>query len=567
MLDEFQRIGRVAEALAHLAAELVTHDTCEIDMLERHLTTILVTGHDHAGHPEEDDIRAGDKVGCRIIVFDLGIVGMVDTVEDGDRPQPGREPRVETVALLLQVSGGQSRVLLLRELQSLLGRLSHDKVALAVGSLEIVSRDAVAPPQLTRDTPVLDVLQPVAIGVLVFLGIELNVVVHHRRQGDVSEVLHLQEPLCRELRLDRHIGTLGEAHLVVIVLDLLHQSGIGQIDGNLLAHVHTVLTDIESGSLRDGTVIVEDVDGLQMMLQSEHVVIDVVSRGDFQTAGTKLYVDISVLNHRNDTVDQWHDDVLALEPCVFHVLGVDAHGRVAHDGLGTCSSHDSVVAFLVLMHDVALVLALNRSLVLGSNIVFEIIELRVLVLVDHLLVGQCSLGFRIPVDHAHATIDVALAIEVDKDLDDALGACLVHGESRTVPVAGATELAELLEDDAAVLACPVPGVLKELLTCEVGLLDALLSELADDLCLRSDRSVVSAGHPAGVLSLHARTAHENILNGVVEHVTHVQHTRHIWWGNDDGIGFAIVRLGAEKFVVQPVLIPLRLYFFRVVLTC
>ena len=219
------------------------------------------------------------------------------------------------------------------------------------------------------------------------------------------------------------------------------------------------------------------------------------------------------------------------------------------------------------MHDVALVLALNRRLVLGSNIVFQIVELGVLVLVDDLLIRQCGLGFRVPVDHAHATIDVTLAIEVNKDLDDALGACLVHGESSAVPVAGAAELAELLEDDAAMLACPVPGVLEELLAREVGLLDALLSELADDLGLSGDRGVVGSGHPAGVLSLHARTAHEDILNGIVKHVTHVQHTRHVWWGNDDGIGFAIVRLGAEKFVVQPVLIPLRLYFFRVVLTC
>ena len=65
-----------------------------------------------------------------------------------------------------------------------------------------------SPPQLAADAPVLDILQPIAVGVLVFLREELYLVVHHRRQGEVGEMLHLQEPLRGEFRLDRHIGAL-----------------------------------------------------------------------------------------------------------------------------------------------------------------------------------------------------------------------------------------------------------------------------------------------------------------------------------------------------------------------
>ena len=65
-----------------------------------------------------------------------------------------------------------------------------------------------SPPQLTADTPVLDVLHPVTIGVLELRGIELDLIVHHRRQSDGRQVLHLQEPLHRELRLDGHVRTL-----------------------------------------------------------------------------------------------------------------------------------------------------------------------------------------------------------------------------------------------------------------------------------------------------------------------------------------------------------------------
>ena len=108
---------------------------------------------------------------------------------------------------MFQVFGLDVGILLLCELQSLLCGFSHYEVLLAL-VVEVVGWYAMTPPQLTADTPVFDILQPVAIGVLIFLGVELYVVVHDRCEGDVGKVLHLEEPLCRELRLDGHIGAL-----------------------------------------------------------------------------------------------------------------------------------------------------------------------------------------------------------------------------------------------------------------------------------------------------------------------------------------------------------------------
>ena len=62
------------------------------------------------------------------------------------------------------------------------------------------------PPKLAGDTPVLDVFQPMAIGVLVFGGIELDVVLHDGRKGQVGKVLHLEEPLHGEFGFDGHTG-------------------------------------------------------------------------------------------------------------------------------------------------------------------------------------------------------------------------------------------------------------------------------------------------------------------------------------------------------------------------
>ena len=88
LLDELDGVGRIAEALRHLAAQFVAHDTREIDVLEGLVVAILIARHDHARHPEEDDIRTRHEVGGREIVVDLLVVGLVDAVEEGDRPQP-----------------------------------------------------------------------------------------------------------------------------------------------------------------------------------------------------------------------------------------------------------------------------------------------------------------------------------------------------------------------------------------------------------------------------------------------------------------------------------------------
>src|SRR5574344_565907 len=87
-LNEHDRIRGITETLAHLSAKFVTYDTCEINMLERHLASVFITCHNHAGYPEENDIRTGNEVTCRIIIVYFIIVRLVYSVKHGDRPEP-----------------------------------------------------------------------------------------------------------------------------------------------------------------------------------------------------------------------------------------------------------------------------------------------------------------------------------------------------------------------------------------------------------------------------------------------------------------------------------------------
>ena len=264
-------------------------------------------------------------------------------------------------------------------------------------------------------------------------------------------------------------------------------------------------------------------------------------RGHFQAACTELNIHIAVLNHRNHASHQGHNDLLPTQPLVLRVFGIDAHGRVAHDGLRSCGGHNGIVALVVAVDDGSF-RWLYVQLAFGLNIVFQVVELRMFLFVDHFLGRQGGESLGVPVHHAQVAIDVAFAIEVDKHLDDALRAGLVHGESRAVPVAGGTQAPQLFQDNASVLMRPGPGMLKELLASEVVLLYSLRSQLLHNLGFSGYRCVVGARYPTGILALHACPAHQNVLYGVVQHVAHVQHTCHIGRRNDDSVRLTSVGL-------------------------
>ena len=431
------------------------------------------------------------------------------------------------------------------QFKCLLGSFGHHVTTFG----QVVCRYAVSPPELTADTPVLDILQPVAVGSLVFGRIELQFVVHDGRQSHVCKVLHLEEPLHREFRLDGNTRALRTTHLVRVGFHLFQQTCIGQVLLNLLTHVEAVHAHIESGCLAQSTVVVEDVDRGQVVFLAQHVVVHIVSRCHLQTTCTELNIHVIILNDGDYTVYQRHDNLLPLQPLVLRVVGVDTHGRITHDCLRTGRSHDGIASFGITLHLVA-----------------QVVEFAVLLFVDNLLVTEGSQRLGVPVHHAYTAVDEPLVVEVTENLDDTFATCLVHREGRTVPVARSTQLAQLLQNDASVFVRPFPSMFQELLTREVSLLDTLLCQFVHHLCLSSDRGVVSTGHPARIVTLHAGTTYKDVLNGIVEHVSHVEHTRHIGWRDNDGVRLPSIGFRTKKLVVKPILIPFGFHICGIVLT-
>ena len=422
--------------------------------------------------------------------------------------------------------------------------LPHDDLPIR----QVVGGDAVPPVELTRDIPVVDILHPVRVDALKLWRHQAHLVLHHRLVSRLDEVVHPEEPLGGELRLYRHIGPLGEADRIVVVLHVVHRPDLLQLLGKSVPHLKAVTPLVLAAKAIQRTVVIEDVVLRQVIPLSDGVVVDVVTGGDLEAAGTEVYVHVVIHDDRDLATHARHDDMLALEVGVPLIGGIDADRCIAEDRLRAGRRHEDVL--LRILHD-------------G---VADVVELGVLRLMDHLLIGDRCLSCRIPIHHPYATVDQPLAVEVAEDIIHRLASLLVHGEGEAIPVAGGADLLELADDDPAVLMRPVPHLVEELLAREVALLDPLLRQLGHHLRLRSYGGVVGSGDPAGVEAGHPRPADEDVLEGVIEHMPHMEHAGDVGRGDDDGVGRSIVRMRGEELMLRPVSIPLILHLGGIVLS-
>ena len=141
------------------------------------------------------------------------------------------------------------------------------------------------------------------------------------------------------------------------------------------------------------------------MLLAKHIVVGVMTRGNFKTTCSEFRVHIFVFNHWNFPINERHYDMFAFQPGVFLVVRVYTHGCITHYCFGTGCGYNSI-----------LFLALFRV----NNIIAKVVEFAVFFLVYHFFVAERGLCLRIPIHHSHSAIDEPFVVEVNKYADNAL---------------------------------------------------------------------------------------------------------------------------------------------------
>ena len=413
--------------------------------------------------------------------------------------------------------------------------------------LAVEHGDAVAPPQLTADAPVLKVLHPSGVGLRPARGVEGDLAGIDGVERRPLELIDGHKPLLGQPRLQRGVATVAVHDGVVVLLDVVEQAVLLKPLDDGLAALVAVHAGKLAVALDDHRVLIKDIDLRQVVSLTHGVIVGVVGRGDLDKTGTKVGVDMPILKDGNLAVDDGELDGLTHEGGLLGILRGDGDARIAEHGLGARGGDDDVV------------LAVDR---LGQRVA-QVPQVALLVLVLGLVVRDSGGAVGTPVDDALAAIDQAVVVPVAEDLTHGLGVILVHGEALVIEVDGAAHALDLLDDDAAVLVGPIPAGVDKLVATDLQAADALALELLVDLGLRGDTGVVGAQHPARRLAAHASHTDDGVLDGVVGGVTHVELAGHVGRRNGDGaVAHALTALVVAA--VEPLLQNRRLVGRRIV---
>ena len=67
--------------------------------------------------------------------------------------------------------------------------------------------------------------------------------------------------------------------------------------------------------------------------------------------------------------------------------------------------------------------------------------------------------------------------------------------------------------------------------------------------------MIRTRHPTGIFTHHSGTPNKDILDGIVQAMTHVKDPRNIRWWDYNRVGFPVIRGTFKIFMIEPVLVP------------
>ena len=284
-----------------------------------------------------------------------------------------------------------------------------------------------APPELSGNAPVADVVRPVEINLVHALRNQADVPVLHAFYGRLDQLAHLHEPLLLDQRLHRGLAAVMGSHVVGIVLDAHQKPHLVQLLHDGLPGLVTVHSGELSAVFIDGGIVVHDVDLRKVVPLSHLEVVRVMGGGDLHHAGPEFHVHIRIRNDGDQPVHEGQKHLSSHQILIARILRVHGHCRISQHGLRTGGGELQELRFAGLS-------------VLIRQRIFDVPEMACLLLIHHLRVGNGGVADRTPVDDPAALVDPALFMHLAEHFRNGLIAALVHGEALSVPVAGGAQL-------------------------------------------------------------------------------------------------------------------------------
>ena len=178
-------------------------------LLKRCLSGLLNSGEYHSNYPEENDVIAGNQHIRRIEIF--VIFRLLRPSQSLKGPKGTGEPGIQGI-LILTKGGTLTLWTTLRLFQR------YDQLSAV---LTIICRNTVSPPKLTGNTPVLDIFQPMQVGLTVVFRNKFQISLVQRFDSGLCQLFHLHKPLGLYHRLNGGSATIMHTYIVAVRHHLL----------------------------------------------------------------------------------------------------------------------------------------------------------------------------------------------------------------------------------------------------------------------------------------------------------------------------------------------------------
>ena len=219
------------------------------DVPEGHILHELAGGKHHTRHPEEDDVVTRNENARR--EEPLEIRRFIRPAHGREGPQGRTEPRIEDIRILVNVCaaavGARRQV-----------RAADADFAAVV---TVPGGDLMTPPELTGNTPVVNILKPMIIYLFKPFGNKLRFAVGNGLEGICGQRLHLDKPLLCRKRFDRRLAARTVTDGMTEIFNMIEKVQFLKILYNGLAAFlqgHTVI--FRAGRRIHGAVQVHDHD-------------------------------------------------------------------------------------------------------------------------------------------------------------------------------------------------------------------------------------------------------------------------------------------------------------------
>ena len=300
------------------------------------------------------------------------------------------------------------------------------------------------------------------------------------------------------------------------------------------------------------------------------VIIKVMGRRDFHRARAFFRIRIFVRNNRNAAAYDWQVNFFTYQIGIALIIWMNRDTCIAEHGFRARGRDDQIVTRFCARN---ITLFIFNRMLIAYAIGQRVAQMPVMAIDGLSLnfnIGNRALEMRVPVHQPFGAVNQALLIHINKGLRDRFGHFITwifgiaERELLARPITAGPKTAKLLGDIPAAFLLPLPNMLKKLLAAHFLARFPLTCELTLDDHLRGNARMVRPRLPEHVFAAHTLKADEDILDRIINRMTHMQIARYIGRRDNNGIGFKrCVHARLERAGLFPHLIEARLGLFGV----